>query len=445
MSNIIQDIADAKQKRKKVHEDQRAITTTARKEKRALTADEEVAYEKAETDFKIYDDEVRRLETLKEREERLALDQHEQAGGGNHVPGDDEDGEDGELEETRAQKQERERNEKRYNRAFNKYLRHGWDNLEKEERAALRQRFDDGKAGKGEVRAAQTVTTSGGGYAIPQGFAGRVEEIMKYFGPMVDGNVTGVLNTTKGNNIPYPTLDGTGTSGRLLAINTAVTETALTFGKVDLDAYKFSSDLITVPYELLEDEDVNLEAVLDNQLGERLGRVMNTYFTTGSGSSQPNGVVTASSAGKTAASATAFTRPEIVDLIHSVDRAYRMGPKVGFMMHDLVLAAIRKLALGTGDATPLYQASTRVGEPDTIEGHRIFVNNDMDSTIDASSKIILFGDFSKFLVRKVNGIRMFRLTERYADNDQVGYFGFMRADSDLIASGSIKHLVTAAS
>lgn len=443
MSNIIQDIADAKQKRKKVHEDQRAITNTARKEQRALTADEETAYEKAESDFKIYDDEVRRLETLKEREERLALDQHEQREGGNHSPGDDED----EIREaeTRAQTKARQKEEQRYDKAFRKYLRHGMESLEKEERQTLRQRFDDGRNGKGEVRAAQTVTTSGGGYAIPQGFAGRVEEIMKYFGPMVDGGVTGELRTTSGNNIPYPTLDGTGTSGRLLAINTAVTETALTFGKVDLDAYKFSSDLITVPYELLEDEDVNLESLLDHQLGERLGRIMNTYFTTGTGSSQPNGVVTASALGKTTASATAFTRPEIIDLIHSVDIAYRMNPKSGLMMNDLIFAAIRKLALGSGDATPLYQVSAIAGQSDKIEGMPVFINNDMSSAVTAGLKIMLCGDFSKFLVRKVNGTRMFRLTERYADSDQVGFFGFMRADSDLIASGAIKHMITAAS
>jgi HK97 family phage major capsid protein len=440
MSNIIQDIADAKQKRKKVHEDQRAITNTARKEQRALTADEETAYEKAESDFKIYDDEVRRLETLKEREERMALEQHEERGGG-RAPGDDED----EIQEseTRAQTKARQKEELRYEKAFRKYLRYGMEALEKEERATLRMRYDAGKDGKGEIRAAQTVTTTGGGYAIPQGFAGRVEEIMKYFGPMVDGGVTGELRTTSGNNIPYPTLDGTGTKGRLLAINTAVTETALTFGKVDLDAYKFSSDLITVPYELLEDEDVNLEALLDNQLAERLGRIMNESFTTGTGSSQPNGVVTASALGKTTASATAFTRPEIIDLIHSIDKAYRMNPKSGLMMHDLIFAAIRKLALGSGDATPLYQISAIAGQSDKIEGLPVFINNDMSSAVTTGLKIMLCGDFSKFLVRKVNGVRMFRLTERYADNDQVGFFGFMRADSDLIAANSIKHMITA--
>lgn len=438
MSNIIQALNEAKQKRAKVFNDQRALTENVRKESRAFNADEEAAYAKSEEDFNTYDAEVRRLEVELEREQRLALDQHAATGG--NATTDEEEAAEG---ETRSQQKAREKEELRYGKAFRKYLRFGMEYLDKEERQVLRQRFDAGKDGKGEIRAAQTVTTTGGGYAIPQGFAGRVEEIMKYYGPMVDGGVTGELRTTAGNNIPYPTLDGTGTSGRLLAINTAVTETALTFGKVDLDAFKFSSDLITVPYELLEDEDVNLEAILDHQLGERLGRIMNTYFTTGTGSSQPNGVVTASALGKTTASATAFTRPEIIDLIHSVDRAYRMGPKAGIMMHDLVLAAIRKLSLGSGDATPLYQASTRVGEPDTIEGHRIFINNDMESSIATAKKIMLFGDFSKFLVRKVNGTRMFRLTERYADNDQVGFFGFMRADSDLIAANSIKHMITA--
>lgn len=438
--DFIQLITEAKQKRAKVLKDQSDILAKARTEARAFNADEEAAYAKAETDFTAYEEEVRRLETLHEREQRLALEQHEQRGGG-RAPGDDEVDEEAEERNAAAAKA---RAEKRYGKAFEKYLRQGLQGLTKEERDLLNGRFDDGKGGKGEIRA-QTVTTSGGGYAIPQGFAGRVEQIMKYYGPMIDGSVTGTLNTTGGNTIPYPTLNGTGTSGRLLAINTQVTTTDLTFGSTSFDAFKFSSDAILVPNELLEDEDVGLEGVIDYQLAERLGRIMNTYFTTGTGSSQPNGVVTASAAGKVAASATAFTRAEIIDLIHSVDRAYRMGPKVGLMMHDTVLAAIRKLALGTGDATPLYQISARAGEPDRVEGHQIFVNNDMASTLAIDAKVMLFGDFSKFIVRKAGGIRMFRLVERYADYDQVGFFAFQRADSDLIASGAIKHLAMAAS
>ncbi|MFQ5518293.1 MAG: phage major capsid protein, partial [Acidimicrobiia bacterium] len=48
-------------------------------------------------------------------------------------------------------------------------------------------------------------------------------------------------------------------------------------------------------------------------LGERLGRIQSSQFTTGTGSSQPHGVVTASTLGKTAASATAITGDEILD------------------------------------------------------------------------------------------------------------------------------------
>jgi HK97 family phage major capsid protein len=146
--------------------------------------------------------------------------------------------------------------------------------------------------------------------------------------------------------------------------------------------------------------------------------------------------------GKTAASATAITAAELLDLIHSVDRAYRVGPKVGFMLNDLTLAAIKKLTLGASDATPLWVPSVRDGEPDTIWGHQYWVNNDID-TIATGKKTILFGDFSKYLVRKVAGMRMLRMEERYGDFDQIGFVAFMRVDGDLIAAGSIKHLIQA--
>jgi HK97 family phage major capsid protein len=89
-----------------------------------------------------------------------------------------------------------------------------------------------------------------------------------------------------------------------------------------------------------------MESLLADLLGERLGRLANTQLTTGTGTSAPNGIITASSLGKTAASSTAVTSDELIDLIHSVDPAYRQSPKVAFMFNDLTLAAIRKLKDG---------------------------------------------------------------------------------------------------
>lgn len=419
MKDINQTIVDLKQKRKKVVEDQKAIYTNARNENRNdLNADELAQYNIAEENFRSLDQQIRHLEELKAKEERLALDNWTTTS----------------TDPAATQDEER-----TYTNTFDKYLRYGVQSLDAEERSILQKNF----ATETEKRT-QTVTTTGGGYAIPQGFAGTVERILKYYGPMMDPGICGRLNTSSGNTFMYPTLNDTSNTGRLLAINTQVTTTALTFGQVQFDAFKYSADQILVPIELLEDEDVNLESIISEAMGERLGRIMNTDLTTGDGSGKPRGVVTASAAGKTASAQTAFTRDEIIDLIHSVDRAYRMNPRTAFMMNDAVLAYIKKLTLGSGDDRPLWQPSIREGEPDRLEGFAYHVNNDMASSISAGAKVLLFGDFSKYLVRRVGTMRMRRLDERYADYDQVGYVAFMRIDGDLIATGAIKHLIMAA-
>lgn len=413
------------EKRAKIVNDQKSLYTVAQGEGRGLNPEETQRYEKFDADWSAVEVELRSVKDMADREEtsQRALDQYrsdsERNGGWEQNSTE---------QPTQAQS---------YRNAFYRYLQGGEVVLSHEERKAL-------SLGADKEQRAQTVTTTGGGYLIPTDLASQLEVILKYYGPMMDGAVTGELLTSRGNTINYPTLNDTTNTGRLLGINTQVTETAMTFGNVAFDAYKFSSDLVLVPNELLEDSDFNIDTVVNETLAERLGRVLNTYLTTGTGSSQPNGVVTASAAGVTAAGSTAFLRDEIVGLVHSVDRAYRNGPKVGFMFHDNILAAIKKLTIGGGGGdSPLWQPSIRVGEPDRLEGFQFWVNNDMASAVTTGAKVMLFGDFSKYKVRKVSGIRLMRMPERYGDYDQTGYVGFMRVDGDLIASSAIKRLTMA--
>ena len=404
------EILELKEKRAKVLAMQQEIYRNARNENRDVTDEENARFDRLEQDFARLDREIRQLEVLESRAAQLALTSASGQPAEPLTP-------------------EFEDNETNYRAAFRKFLRTGSKGLTPAESSMIEKR-------------AQTVTTTGGGYLIPTAFANAIEVVMKYYGPMMDAAVTTELITESGNPLQYPTLNDTSNTGRLLAINTQVTTTDMTFGNVQFDAYKYSSDQLLVPFELMQDSGIDIEALIANGLGERLGRIMNAHLTTGTGSSQPNGVVTASSLGKTAASATAITAAELVDLIHSVDRAYRVGPKSGFMLNDLTVAVIKKLTLGASDSTPLWTPSIRDGEPDRIWGYPYWVNNDID-TIATAKKTILFGDFSKYIVRKVGGMRMLRMNERYGDYDQIGFVAFMRMDGDLIASGSVKHLVQA--
>jgi len=151
--------------------------------------------------------------------------------------------------------------------------------------------------------------------------------------------------------------------------------------------------------------------------------------------------VTASTAGKTAASATAITADEIIDLLHSVDPAYRTSPKAAFMFNDATLASIRKLK--DGDGNYLWQMGNVIqGQPGSLLGYRYYVNQAMDS-IAAAKKVVLFGDLGKYMVRKVGSPITFVARERFAPD--YGILGLIRFDGEAANTGAIKHLITAAS
>lgn len=322
--------------------------------------------------------------------------------------------------------------EKLYREAFKTWFTRGEQALDAEQRAIISEKRGTSSQVAG--------TANLGGYTVPTGFLPELVRAMKAYTGI--GQVARFLNTDAGNVLYIPTEDDTSTEANLITEGTAITVQDITFGQKQLDAYAYKTQA-KVSYELLQDSAFDLEAEIRNVFAPRFGRAMNSSCTTGTGSAQPNGVVTASSLGKTTTSATAFTAAEIMDLYHNVDPAYRMSRTCGFMMHDQVLAAIKKLQLGSNDASPLWLPSIREGEPDTILGKPYWINQGMESAITTGKKIMLFGDFNYYIIRMVQNMLIIRLNERYADNGLVGFVGYMRWDGECTNTAAIKHMITA--
>ncbi len=322
--------------------------------------------------------------------------------------------------------------------AFSKYLRNGLQGLSQPEQQLMQSRMVSGPGG---IQNAQTLTTTGGGYLVPQGFSDQLEEALKFYGGILD-NVE-VFETETGQPLPWPTDNDTGNKGRILGINTQLTETDITFSQVTLNAYTGTSDSILVPIQLMQDSYFNLDSYLARKLGTRLGRLINNKCTVGTGTAEPTGLqVAALASGNTTqgatGTATSITYPNLVDLLHLVDPAYRQMPTAKFMFHDSTLKVIRKLV--DGQSRPLWQPGISAGFgngfPNTILDKPYVINNDMP-TMAASSYAVLFGDLSKYKLRRVaGGVTMMRLVERYADYLQVGFLGFLRFDGNLIDAGT---------
>lgn len=395
-------------------------------EGRDFTQDEHEQFDRADKDYMKYLGMIEEERKLQERETAIGKMQpitertHKFTG---NTPGDQDEEEEQDAASTKA-----------YQRAFVRYMAGGVGALTAEQRTLLQRGFN-----QAETRGTDPITTprSGvyGGYAIPTGFSNELIETMKQYGGMLQA--CRVITTASGAPLEWPTLDDTSAAGALQTEANTLTVQDFTQGQKIHYAYTIG-DLIKVSMQWLEDE-VLLASELPRLMGIRLGRKVNDYLTDGTGSSQPTGILAASggaSVGESAASS-AISRDNIIDLIHSVDPAYRTGPRVAFMMADSTLAALKKLTVGTSDDRPLWQPDMVNGTPGLLEGYRIVVNQDFPA-IGAGNKSIAFGDWNTYIIRQVGGINVMRLDERFADALSVGFVGWWRIDGKLMDASGIK-------
>jgi HK97 family phage major capsid protein len=408
------------EERVKLHEDNKALLDKAAAEKRNLTAEEQAEFDKRD---------ARGVEIRKAIENAEKVEAEERA-----------------LAESRGRKTETGIEVTAAIPSADLALR-GWllepyaPHLVTAEMRAAAQHYGIRIDGKGfDMRALSVGTTTAGGNSVPNEMMKAFMEIEKWYGRVQ--NVATVVNTTTGATLPWPTVDDTANTGRLLTEGTgATTTTDPSFGVVNLSSYKMSSDAVIVSLELLQDSSVNMSQYLGAALGTRIGRIKNTYFTTGSGSSQPGGVQVKASLGKTAAATNAITLDEVIDTYHSVDVAYRSDPSFAFMMHDTVAAYVRKLK--DSQNRYLWEVSVQAGQPDRLFGVPVIINNDMDSAFSTNKRLVLAGAFSRYVVRIAGGVTIARSDDVYFLNHQSVFLGVQRVDGNLIDTTAVKYLRTA--
>src|SRR5262249_2418702 len=163
---------------------------------------------------------------------------------------------------------------------------------------------------------------------------------------------------------------------------------------------KTSSKGCLVSAELLNDSAFDLDVVIGEGLGERIGRFQGPKFTTGSGTGEPQGIVTAASLGLTSAGATAIDPAELTRLIFSIDASYRNSPSFGLMMHDSIISYL--FGLKDLQGRPIYRPTFVDGVAQlVIDGYKVYPNQFMDAASNglpvATKKHVLAGDMSKFV------------------------------------------------
>jgi HK97 family phage major capsid protein len=315
-----------------------------------------------------------------------------------------------------------------YNNAFRNFLVRGERGMTLEEMTMLRN---------GPVQNVQTTQTPAtGGYLVPAGWGGQLLEALAQFGGMRD--VATVFSTAGGNPLPWPTVDETASEGEIVPENQSAADSDVTFGTTQIGARKYSSKVVTVPFELLQDQGpgIDVEAFIRRALAMRIARITNRHFTVGSGNNEPEGVVTAAPIGKNGltGSATSVQTDDLTDLEHSVDPAYRSLPGVGWMFHDTTLRQLKKMK--DTDGRPLWLPGFSTKEPDVLMGYGYTINQHMP-VMEANAKSILFGDLSAYMIRDIMQVTLFRFDDSaYTKKGQIGFLAWSRHDGKLVTAGA---------
>lgn len=281
-------------------------------------------------------------------------------------------------------------------------------------------------------------TSTAGGDTVPTSFYGSVWEHMIESSAILQAGAT-VLNTAAGENLEIPVTTAH-SSGALIAEGGTLTESDPAFVKRTLGAYKYGL-AIQASSELVADTGFDLLGYLARQAGRAVGNAMGVHMITGSGSSQPSGIVTGASTGVTGSASVsgAFTADNLIDLYFSVIAPYRNSSSCAWIMKDATLGAVRKLKDSQNQY--LWQPSLIVGQPDTLLGKPVFTDPNV-AAVALSAKSVIFGDISAYYARIAGGIRFERSDDFAFGTDLVTFRAIVRGDGTLAdRTGAVKLFV----
>lgn len=317
-----------------------------------------------------------------------------------------------------------------------------------EQREAFEQWFRHGKTeNEAMLRALSTVNGNQGGFAVPTAFSSQIERRMLDFSGILQSPVD-VITTTSGEDILWPSVDDTANNGANIEEGAAAAELPdPSFGNNTLRAYNLTTQAIRVPNQLLQDAGIPMETLLVDLLAERAGRRMNIGLTNGTGANQPHGLVTATSSSTVAsATSTTISYANLLNLQHAIDPAYRNSPSVAWQFSDQTLRAIRGIVDADGRPAwmPALSASLTEGAPGLLLGFRYFINQNMSNLGSATgTKIVLFGDHSKYKVRRVGGLAIGRSNDLGLLTNTTIFVGFARYDGRLVQPAAMTAMTNA--
>lgn len=305
----------------------------------------------------------------------------------------------------------------------------GADDKAKEELRAFANYLRDGRISE-ETRAA--LTTDNAAVMIPKEISQQI--ILGLQGAYELMNKVNLRITPHAKTFVEPILSGDMTLKRI-TVGAANEEGAASFEGIEIKAYDYRLPVIPISLTLLDGSDADIQGAIVALLTEHIARGLTNLALTGGTASDGVSALVPKVVTTTAASATAVTYNDLIDVLAKVKAPHNAQGVASWVMNSATRAALMKVLDQNG--RPIFVESAREGEPDRILGRPVVIDDNMPD-IGAGKTPILFGDLRKYVLRIVQGVkvRVYQEEKFYKDNC-VGIQAFVSADGKLIAKSGV--------
>jgi HK97 family phage major capsid protein len=291
---------------------------------------------------------------------------------------------------------------------------------------------DRGADGRYQVRTLTSGTLGSGGALIPSSFRQSLYEFLVDESAIRQAGAT-VITTGGGENLTLPRLVSHGTAA-IVGEGTAAAGSDPSFGTIVLGSWKYAQ-LLQLPRELIEDEQVDLLSFVARDMGRALGAVSGAAFVTGSGTNAPMGIMTASTIGVTGGTGVVGvpTANNLIDLMYSVASPY--ANRGAWLMARATEGAIRKIK-DTYDQY-VWQPGILSGTPNQLLGRPVYSDPNV-AAMGTNNLAVLFGDIGGYWIRDVGSIEIARSDDFAFSTDLVTYRAILRTDGDLVDTAAVR-------
>ncbi|UUE19330.1 phage major capsid protein [Microbacterium sp. J1-1] len=283
-----------------------------------------------------------------------------------------------------------------------------------------------------EVRALSVGTAAAGGNTVGKTFLTQLVEPLRQFSGVYAAGAY-VFVTEKGDEVTLPRLASFGAAGAATEA-TQLPGTDPTFNQVKFGAYKYG-DYRGISNELVEDSLIDIEGLVTRLMGENISVLTGQKFAVGAGTTEPTGVVTAATVGKTGATGVggAPSWDDLIDLQESVLAPYQA--RAAWVASNTAVASVRKLKDLQGRY--LWEPNGQTGAPSQLLGNPVH-RDPFFAGVGVGAKSIAYGDFSRYWIRLVGSTRIERSDHALFGSDQVAFRAVLRADGNLVDTSAVK-------